>query len=200
MHATTIPHSIQHFEAHNAQELYQRFVEIIALEYDDKDWKHLTTQLQVFINELKKEHDALQLPKTIIHNDFNSRNIAIRTNGEVCIYDWELAVWDFPHRDIVEFLSFVLPPDFDSKQFYEYLHFHYQLQADQYQWEDWKAGYSYALKAYLITRVSFYMTGKIMVDYPFAERIFLNAFRMIEMLQKLNPINFQPQNTNIWKA
>lgn len=199
IHSPNVPSTIQHFEAYQALELYQKFATIIALEYDDAHWQPLTAQLKKFIPELKTEHDALQLPKTIIHNDFNSRNIAIRDNGEVCIYDWELVVWDFPHRDIVEFLSFVLPQDFEPKQLFEYLSFHYHLQIEQFQWEDWKAGYIYALKAYLVTRVSFYMTGKIMVDYPFAERVFLNAFRMLELLQTHKNFNFQPQNTNTWK-
>jgi len=52
------------------------------------------------------------LPRTLIHNDFNPRNIAIRpgaTGLQLCAYDWELATLGLPQRDLAEFLCFVLP-------------------------------------------------------------------------------------------
>lgn len=52
------------------------------------------------------------LPATLIHNDFNPRNIVIRKTGGVrrlCAYDWELARIGLPQRDLAEFLCFVLP-------------------------------------------------------------------------------------------
>lgn len=179
-----IPNEIEPFEPWKAAPLYRKFAEIIALEYDDTAWQNLPPKMFDFINELQPLHDALNLPKTIIHNDFNSRNIALRTDGRACFYDWELAVIDVPHRDIVEFLCFVLPLDFDKKTLLKYLKFHHDLQTENHAWADWKAGYIYALKSFLVSRVSFYMTGKIIVDYPFAERIFLNGFQMIDFLKK----------------
>jgi thioester reductase-like protein len=53
-------------------------------------------------------------PRTIIHNDFNPRNIAIRRRDgrlTLCAFDWELATLGAPQRDLAEFLCFVLPPD-----------------------------------------------------------------------------------------
>jgi aminoglycoside phosphotransferase (APT) family kinase protein len=73
---------------------------------------------------LRRVHDALvrdvgtwaaaldATPRTLIHNDFNPRNIAIRPSAsglELCAYDWELATLGAPQRDLVEFLCFVLP-------------------------------------------------------------------------------------------
>jgi thioester reductase-like protein len=52
------------------------------------------------------------LPATLIHNDFNPRNIVIREIGGVrrlCAYDWELARIGVPQRDLAELLCFVLP-------------------------------------------------------------------------------------------
>ena len=51
-------------------------------------------------------------PQTLIHNDFNPRNVAIRRrNGRLtlCAFDWELATIGAPQRDVAEFLCFVLP-------------------------------------------------------------------------------------------
>ena len=59
-----------------------------------------------------RELDAA--PRTLIHNDFNPRNIAIRRGDGVprlCAFDWELATVGAPQRDVAEFLCFTLPPD-----------------------------------------------------------------------------------------
>ncbi|MGB0861731.1 MAG: phosphotransferase [Saprospiraceae bacterium] len=173
------------FEPWKSTELYCEFAKIIELEYQDTEWSHLSKQLHGIIDELEELHNDLKLEKTIIHNDCNTRNLAIRQNGKVCFYDWELAVIDFPHRDIVEFLSFVLPKDFEENILIDYLKYHHSLQEASISWEDWLKGYAYAIRSYLVTRVSFYMTGKIMVDYSFAGRVFLNTFKMLETVERL---------------
>lgn len=52
-------------------------------------------------------------PQTLIHNDFNPRNIMLRGpgGGRLCAYDWELATLGAPQRDLAEFLCFVLSPE-----------------------------------------------------------------------------------------
>jgi thioester reductase-like protein len=54
-----------------------------------------------------------EAPRTLIHNDFNPRNVCLRTlEGELrlCAYDWELATAGAPQRDLAEWLCFVLSP------------------------------------------------------------------------------------------
>jgi thioester reductase-like protein len=53
-------------------------------------------------------------PRTLIHHDFNPRNICLRGEAHarrLCAYDWELATIGAPQRDLAEFLTFVLPAD-----------------------------------------------------------------------------------------
>lgn len=53
-------------------------------------------------------------PRTLIHNDFNPRNICLRRDDpgpSLCAYDWELATIGAPQRDLAELLCFVLPLD-----------------------------------------------------------------------------------------
>ena len=53
---------------------------------------------------------AEALPQTLIHNDFNPRNICLRRRGShltLCAFDWELATIGAPTRDLAEFLCFV---------------------------------------------------------------------------------------------
>ena len=139
------------------------------------------TELNSQIDHLQEEAAAIQLHRTIIHNDFNPRNIAVEMNGEPIIYDWELAVIDLPHRDIVEFLSFVLPVDFEKKDLFFYLNYHYQFYPND-SWKEWLKAYRYSLKVYIATRVSFYEVSGILIRYDFSKRILNVAFRMLAFL------------------
>jgi hypothetical protein len=50
------------------------------------------------------------LPRTLIHNDFNPRNIAMPGGAEpeLCAFDWELATIGVPQRDLAELLCWTL--------------------------------------------------------------------------------------------
>ena len=175
---------VREFDPAKAQPLYLRFAELVEKEYADTPYAVQAARMPEEVYALPAlRREIEELPRTIIHNDFNPRNVALRKRGEICIYDWELAVWDFPQRDVVEFLSFVLPKDFEAELFFDYLRYHYRLQSGGISWTRWKRACLYAVKAFLVTRVSFYLLGKILMDYPFAERIFANAFRMIDLLE-----------------
>ena len=50
-----------------------------------------------------------KMPRTLVHNDFNPRNIAFRRTAEgpvLCAYDWELATLHLPQHDLAELLGF----------------------------------------------------------------------------------------------
>jgi len=54
---------------------------------------------------------AAGLSRTLIHNDFNPRNLTIReASNRLCAWDWELATLGLPQRDVAELLCFTLPP------------------------------------------------------------------------------------------
>jgi thioester reductase-like protein len=51
-------------------------------------------------------------PQTLIHNDFNPRNVCLRrSTSRLIAYDWELATIGAPQRDLAELLCFVLTPE-----------------------------------------------------------------------------------------
>ncbi len=120
--------------------------------------------------------DESSLPKTLIHNDFNPRNIAISHTGHVMVYDFELARVDVPHRDIVECLSFVLNSNALHMTFVEMMAL-YETQmgiardADRTIWK-------FALCKYLITRVSLYLLGNRITQYPFLNHVVNNCLSM----------------------
>src|SRR4029079_2008195 len=139
---------------------------------------HQLKNLLLDIDLFKEEAEMINLDKSIIHNDFNSRNIFIDNSGNPIIYDWELAVIDFKHRDIVEFLSFVLNDDFTSTDLIQYLKYHHTLNENEC-WKEYLKAYKYSIKVYLACRVSFYEVSGILIKYDFSKRVMNNAFKML---------------------
>ena len=60
-------------------------------------------------------------PRTLIHNDFNSRNIALRRTADglrLCAFDWELATIGDPLTDLGLLLMFWGPRPIDPPAFH----------------------------------------------------------------------------------
>lgn len=176
---------IEEFLPYKSTDLYQKLMTIIIDECVDKKDVPLLNSIYNDIVNLEQEMNDIKVQKTVIHNDFNPRNIMVCKNGKPIIYDWELAVVDFPHRDIIEFLSFVLTDNFKEEELIFYLKYHFKLYKNQ-QWVEWKKAYQYCLKVYIISRVSFYEVSSILVNYKFSKRILKNSLRMLTYLNNEN--------------
>jgi hydroxymethylglutaryl-CoA reductase (NADPH) len=175
--------SIQEFSAWKALPLYKKLLDIIITEKSESFDNSMLIDIINGMPLWEKEAHEINIAKVVIHNDCNPRNIAIRKNGDVCIYDWELAVIDFPSRDVVEFLSFVLLPDFTKEEMMFYLNNYSELNPKNSK-EEWMKAYRYSLKTYIATRVSFYEVSGILIKYEFSERILKVALRMSALLEE----------------
>ena len=98
-------------------------------------------------------------PRTLIHHDFNPRNVCLRAGG-LCAYDWELATVGAPQRDLAEFLCFVLPPDSSATDVLGWIERHRRALAREtgatIERDGWRRGFSAALYDLLINRLSTY--------------------------------------------
>ncbi|WP_223548463.1 phosphotransferase [Aestuariivivens sp. NBU2969] len=182
--------SIEAFVIEKALELYADFVALNRKDYDYLDADHRFDQLTDFINDWRKNGYKPKSKLTLIHNDFNPRNIAIRTNGNPCIYDWELATYGIPHRDIFELLAFTLAPNFEKSDLTDVLKHHYKLVKSlnnyDYSWSDYLCDFKLGGQAFLVSRVNFYLTGSILMNYPFIERVFATSFNMLDTVKKMS--------------
>jgi hydroxymethylglutaryl-CoA reductase (NADPH) len=102
-------------------------------------------------------------PLTLIHNDFNPRNIAIRRTSDglkLCAFDWELAAVGIPQRDLAELLAFVLPPDAPLAAISRWIErSRALLEAEtgtRIERAAWSRGFSAALCDLLVDRLAFY--------------------------------------------
>lgn len=163
--------------------LYEKLIELVCTidRHVGKEslLKKLLAELIQFSSLSEKYHHL----KTIVHNDYNPRNVAIRNDGQVIVYDWELAVVNYPHRDTVEFLSFTLPTGFSRELLEQYLDFDYNLHKhDSCSKEEWFNLYLSSAIEFLLARALFYEVAGIVVKYDFSSRVLENTLRMIHLL------------------
>jgi hydroxymethylglutaryl-CoA reductase (NADPH) len=193
---------IQEFKPWVNNQLYNKIIQILMDQNEEK--VELTMDFKPFVDaslRLKDWGKELNLiPKTVIHNDFNSRNVGVRLNGDVVIYDWELSVINFPHRDIVEFLSFTLDIEKNAADWLSYLEFHFQDSKGL--WKDltandflefrrqWFYTYEYSLTELIVTRLIFYEVAGIVVKYEFSNRVLQTANWLLSKVHDYNQNNF----------
>ena len=102
-------------------------------------------------------------PRTLIHHDFNPRNICFRLNDDrlrLCAYDWELATLGAPQRDLAELLCFVLTPRAAGAEIDRWIEAHRSsLEREtgvDIDAADWRLGFRAALRDLLVTRLAMY--------------------------------------------
>jgi aminoglycoside phosphotransferase (APT) family kinase protein len=127
-------------------------------------------------------------PRTLIHRDFNPRNICLRGTGparRLCAYDWELATIGAPQRDLAELLCFVLPPDVDRGQVQAWVNRHRarleRAAARPVDAAMWQAGFHAALYDLLIDRLATYALIHRVRPQRFLPRVLRTWRRLYEL-------------------
>ncbi len=129
-----------------------------------------------------------RLPQTLVHNDFNPRNIAFRNHrGEVrlCAYDWELSTLGVPQHDLAELLCFVLPPECSCESVLEYIHLHRECLSKaagcSIDADTWQLGFQLALRDLIMNRFSMYCLMHTFRPQQFLPRIIRTWRRLHDM-------------------
>jgi hypothetical protein len=128
------------------------------------------------------------MPRTLIHNDFNPRNVALRDRAgrpTLCAYDWELATVHVPQHDAAELLAFVLQPDVEASEVLHYLEVHRRAVAaagaavpDA---RRWRAGFALAARDLLVNRFAMYLMGHAFRHWAFMDRSLATLRRLIDL-------------------
>ncbi|MES2818138.1 MAG: phosphotransferase [Pseudomonadota bacterium] len=132
--------------------------------------------------------DIERMPRTLIHNDFNPRNIALRNTPEglrLCAYDWELATLHLPQHDLAELLGFSLIAPVDPATVQHYLELH-RLELERHSGqaidpEEWRYGYKLALRDLMVNRLPMYLMAHTFRHYPFMERVYRTFRHLLEI-------------------
>lgn len=137
-----------------------------------------------------------EMPQTLIHNDFNPRNICLRPHADgppkLCAYDWELATVGVPQRDVAEFLCFVCTPQTSLDEVEYYLELHRKALAHYsgtplhaFDEAEWRMGAILSLYDFAIHRMAMYIMAHTFRHYPFMERVARTMRHLIRLLRGL---------------
>ena len=128
------------------------------------------------------------MPRTLAHNDFNPRNVALRAAGgalTLCAYDWELATLQLPQHDAAELLAFVLTDAAERAEVAHYLERHRRaVQAAGAPVPDaaiWREGFALALRDLLVNRFAVYLMGHAARRFGFLERTVRTLRHLIDL-------------------
>jgi len=130
-----------------------------------------------------------ELPLTLIHNDFNPRNVALRdADGllRLCAYDWEMARLGLPQHDLAEMLCFVLPCDVDKTTVFSLVEFHRvaleRAAGVSIAGDAWLSGFRVSLLDLLINRFAMYAMVHRFRRQSFLERVIRVWYRLYQLV------------------
>ncbi len=130
-----------------------------------------------------------QMPHTLVHNDFNPRNIAFRNQDgqlRLCAYDWELAAPGIPQHDLAELLCFVLPSDCSLSLVRHYVELHRialsQASGRSIETDSWRLGFQLALRDLILNRLPMYCLMQTFRPQPFLPRVVRTWRRLHDLL------------------
>ncbi|MCW1097000.1 MULTISPECIES: phosphotransferase [Streptomyces] len=173
-----------------ARELWAALVRHAAAELPELLGAHRRDVLLGVVEDAERWTQELHaMPRTLVHNDFNPRNLAVR-EGRIVAYDWELATVGPPQRDAVELLAFTAGPHVTAAEVDRFLDVHARavasvspraarLVADT----DWRRGHRLALREFLMTRLALYAAGNTQREFAFLPQVVATAFRLWDIEQ-----------------
>ena len=126
-------------------------------------------------------------PRTLVHNDFNPRNLCIREEEgtrRLCLYDWELATYHVPQRDLAEFLPYVFPSGTSPDRYRYFMDFYRQELEKRIERELDEAAFvemfQVAMKDLAVTRMNLYLMAHNFKQYNFLNRVYPNIMEYLE--------------------
>lgn len=142
----------------------------------------------LFIEHIEEIEVLLSQDATIIHNDFNIRNICISKNKEnIKVYDWEF--WDIgcPMLDIVDFLISISTKYINTYMIEEmietYISNYYKLSGKNFNKRYCIKLLYYSALKYSATRMNMYLLCYKKKRISFIERMYDNLQKILEICE-----------------
>ena len=132
------------------------------------------------------------LPKTLIYNDAQIRNLAVRNGAgprRLVLFDWECASIQLPQRDIVEFLSYAIGEgitDVDIVNFLEEARAELaRLGRREIDRRAWLEGCRLSIQDLHVNRMACQLVLHITLERPDIERVFRASMRILGLLEAM---------------
>jgi len=140
-----------------------------------------------FMENLDMQVDKmLSFPLTLTHNDFNPRNLCLRTGSAspvTVLYDWELALFQNPQHDLIEFMVFVMKDGSSRNDYLRYADFYIQCLEKGLSAPIDRTHFVEVLDLnalfLALVRMNLYLLGHNILKLEFLERVYTNLARYI---------------------
>lgn len=131
------------------------------------------------------------LKKTLIFNDAQIRNVAVRSPGKdprLVLFDWECAAIQLPQRDLVEFMSYTISEATTPEEIDALIEAaRAQLESSSQQKIDpraWWEGCLYSIYDFHVNRMACQLVLHLTLTRPDIERVFRASLRIHERAQR----------------
>lgn len=171
-----------------ASPLLSELISFNSAQYPELFPNHACKWYREFLQDIDSHIKRMkEFPMTLTHNDFNPRNMFLRYKSEsprLILYDWELAFFQNPQRDLIEFLAFVLKLDTPIAEYERFVDFYRQqleIKTGKRFPRDVFMQILYLNAVYFaVIRINLYLLGHHLLKFDFIERVCLNTARFIE--------------------
>ncbi len=143
-------------------------------------------KLTHFIENIDDFHSGLPCHNTLTHNDFSPRNI-FWTEDSVHIYDWELACYQNPEHDLVEFIIMIMSSLSDAEVL-EWMQCFKRLLAQKADVrisdEEYRKIIEFNIMEYCVNRMSVLRAANRRLKLEFIDSMAVNANRLMNLVIK----------------
>jgi NADP-dependent 3-hydroxy-3-methylglutaryl-CoA reductase len=170
---------IDYTNANNIEEQVELWDSLFALAYSKtrNNYPYLFQTCEDALQNFEKLiADLSSFSHTLIHYDFNPRNIAFnKESQQVLFFDYEFAAWGVPQRDFIEFLIFTSHPAEIINDLNHWAKIYYELMSESnLSFEQWLLGVEYSAREFMVRRLPFYFILSEFNFCPYIDRLLEN--------------------------
>ena len=169
----------------------RRLLSYIFHKFDKENKTYFSSKglekIEDFLKNIHIYHKNLPKHLSLTHNDFTARNIFFRKEA-VLIYDWELACYQNPEHDLIEFLIFELHKFADNEVRELIAYYKNNLLSAlniNIQNEDYKRILKFNTLEYIVNKLSVYRLADVSLKFDFMSRVCKNAARMLLIVEDI---------------
>lgn len=159
--------------AHARTRIDAKIVAVAAPLLDDLGWSAALTSV----------------PQTLLHNDVNPRNLALRCGSttDIVLYDWELAALGPSTRDLAEWLCYSLSPATTESEVFSLVRAHAAIAVSNLDDKTLRHAMGASLAWFFFDRLTTYTVVAPIYELPWLERVF-NTWH--KLMQWFHPCRF----------
>jgi len=129
------------------------------------------------------------IPQTLLHNDVNPRNLALKVGSatDIVLYDWELAALGPSTRDLAEWLCYSLSPSVNESEAFSLVRAHAEIAVPNLDDKTLRQALGASLAWFFFDRLTTYTVVAPIYELPWLGRVFNTWRRLMEWFK---PVRF----------